>query len=85
MDEITKKIRKLRIQFAEEKRKVTKSMKSGTAAANVYQPKWKFFKELLFLDKYISCQATSSNLSVSYSFVHVTYTVELFLYLLWSH
>lgn len=47
------KIKSLRTTFREEMRKVKKSQGTGSGSADMYQPKWGFFDECMFLEEVI--------------------------------
>ena len=63
MVEVSKKLKYLRNNYADEKRKMGKNA-SGQGRDKVYVPKWKFFPTLSFLDNHMSMvpSATTSNL-----------------------
>jgi len=50
--EVSKKLKYLRSQFGEEKRKEGTS-RSGMSSDDIYESKWKFYRELAFLDSFI--------------------------------
>ena len=62
------KIQSLRTTFREEIRKIKKSQGTGSGAADVYVPKWRYFEECSFLENVIcSNRPCLSNMSASSS------------------
>ena len=61
--EIEKKWRNLRTQYAREKGKM-KKRKTGDGLDDVYVTKWKHYKQLEFLEDFVTPRASQSNLQV---------------------
>ena len=59
-DQIKAKIQGLRTTFREELRKVKKSYSTGSGAADIYIPKWKFYDACKFLEKVVILDSSQS-------------------------
>ena len=66
--QISKKMLSLKNHFSSEKRKVeASSKKSGSDTSDVYNPKWQFYRHLLFLKGNFTPRPTKTNLKRNFS------------------
>ena len=70
MKEVDKKIWNIRTQYTREKGKMRKS-KSGDGADDIYISKWQHYKQLSFLDAFVTAKSSRSNLQVNLKLNHV--------------
>ena len=64
--EVRKKINNIRPYFSQEYPKVT-GKKSGASASDVYVSKWQYYTSLKFLEPYLICRRTISNVVSSFN------------------
>ena len=65
---ISKKMLSLKNHFSSEKKKVeASSKKSGSRVSDVYNPKWQFYRHLIFLKDNFTPRLTETNLKRSFS------------------
>ena len=66
--QISKKMLSLKNHFSSEKRKVeASSKKSGSGTSDIYNPKWQFYRHLLFLKDKFTPRPTEANLKRNFS------------------
>ena len=68
LPQISKKMLSLKNHFSSEKRKVeASSKKSGSGTSDIYNPKWQFYRHLLFLKDNSTPRPTETNLKSYFS------------------
>ena len=63
IEEVKKKIKNLRTVFTRELRKVEASKRSGAGVDDIYVPKFKFFKSMMFLQPHINGKDSKTNMA----------------------
>ena len=74
MKEVEKKWRNLRTQYTRERGKM-KKRKTGTGVDNVYVTRWLHYKQLEFLEDYVTLKTTQSNFEVSKIFIKLDHVL----------